>query len=502
MKRLSPIFLLLIVLPTGLLNAQQRTTIHVERARLQRFDRSLGPDTERLIGNVILRQDSTLFYCDSAHLNQRTRNFEAFGHVHIKVSDTLNIFSDRLLYNGEARTAELFGNVKLVDDTTTLETQYLIYNRLTRLATYPNHGLITSGENKLKSKRGYYRSDLKTFYFAKDVELINPEYTIYNDTMVYNTNTEMAYFYGPTLIRGKESTMYTEYGWYHTERDQARLTKKNRLDTQQQTIKADDIFYDRNTGFADASGNVNIADTANRLIVEGDIGKLWEDEGRSFVTGRARLMSYDNTDTLYMHADTLFSYFTKEREVTMFKAYYGVRFYRQSIQGQSDSLVYTTADSTMRLYKQPILWSDENQLTADSIFITNRYNQLDSLVLHNNAFIVSADSIKGFNQIKGKFMVGWFLDNELDRIFVDGSAQTVYWVREADGTLIGINFAKSSTMRIELEKKAIKRILYFTTPTEVMYPESELPEGEEKLKGFQWLEELRPLRKDDIFRRQ
>ncbi|HMM12136.1 MAG TPA: OstA-like protein [Bacteroidales bacterium] len=501
MKHLKLTLLFHCLLLSGLLSAQQRTTIHVERARLQRFDRQLGPDTERLIGNVILRQDSTLFFCDSAHLNQRTRNFEAFGNVHIKMSDSLNIYSNRLFYNGEARTAELFGDVKLVDDTTTLETQYLTYNRLTRLATYPNNGLITSGENKLKSKRGYYRSDLKTFYFAKDVELINPEYTIYNDTMVYNTNTEMAYFYGPTLIRGEETNIYTEYGWYHTGRDQARLTRNNRLDTKQQTITADDIFYDRITGFADANGHVNIADTNNRLIVEGETGKLWENEGRSFVTGKARLLSYDNTDTLYMHADTLFSFFTSEREMTMFKAYYGVRFYRQSIQGQCDSVVYTTADSTMRMYKQPILWSDENQLTADSVFIINRNNRLDSLVLHNNAFIVSVDSIKGFNQIKGKFMIGWFEDNELDRIFVDGNAQTVYWVRESDGTLIGINFAKSSTMRIELENKNIKRILYFSTPTEVMYPEDEMPPEEEKLKGFQWLEELRPLNKNDIFRR-
>lgn len=502
MKLMRYLVFLWFVLLTSQLAAQQRTTIHVERARLQRFDRQLGPDTERLIGNVVLRQDSTLFYCDSAYLNQRTRNFEAFGNVHIKVSDTLNIYSNRLLYKGESRTAELFGNVKLVDDTTTLETQYLIYYRLLQLATYPNNGVITSGENKLKSKRGYYRSDLKTFYFARDVELINPEYTIYNDTMVYNTNTEMAYFYGPTLIRSEESNIYTEYGWYHTGRDQARLTKNNRLDTQQQTVKADDLFYDRNTGFADASGNVVMTDTTNRLIIEGDIGKMWEDEGRSFVTGRARLLSYDNTDTLYMHADTLFSYFTKEREVTLFKAYYGVRFYRQSIQGQCDSLVYTTADSTMRMYKQPILWSDENQLTADSVFITNRNNQLDSLALHNNAFIVSVDSIKGFNQIKGKTMIGWFEDNELDRIFVDGNAQTIYWVRESDGTLIGINFAKSSTMRIELENKAMKRIIYFSTPTEVMYPENEMPPGEEKLKGFQWLEELRPMSKSDIFRRK
>lgn len=498
-------FFLIIVLSlilSSLVQSQQRTVIHVERARIQRFDAQIGRDIEKLIGNVVLRQDSTWFYCDSAYLNEKTRNFDAFGNVHIKISDTLNIYSDKLRYTGDTRIAELFDNVKLVDDSTVLETNYLIYNRITRLATYPDRGVITSGENILKSKRGYYRSDLKEFYFAKDVELINPDYTTYTDTMVYNTNTEIARFFGPTITRGEENTIYSEGGWYDTGRDHAFLEKNVRMETNDQLIQSNRLYYDRNTGFGNATGNVIITDTTNKLIIKGEVGKIWEDEGRSYVTDMARFISYDASDSLHMHADTLFMFFNSDRKAEKMLAYYGVRFYRESLQGKCDSLVYLMADSTMRMYKKPVLWSDNNQLTADSIFITHRNNQLDSLVMHNSAFIVSRDTIKGFNQIKGKYMVGYFADNELDRIFVDGNAQTVYWVREEDTNLIGINLAKSSTMLIRLENKEIKRIIYYASPTEVMYPEAELPAGEEKLRGFQWLDELRPRNKDDIFRRE
>lgn len=503
MPTLSRFVLLLII--TGLpffAFSQQKTVIHIERALLQQYDIKYGKDVEKLIGKVILRQDSTWFYCDSAFLNEKNRNFDAYGNVHIKVSDTLNIFSDKLKYQGETRIAELFDNVKLVDDSTVLETQYLIYNRITRTATYPDNGTITSGENILKSKRGYYRSDLKEFYFAKNVELINPEYTTYTDTMVYNTNTEIANFYGPTIIRGEENTIYCEYGWYDTGRDQAHLSQKTSMTSNEQLIESDKLFYDRNTGFGDAQGNVVITDTTNKMLIKGEVGRIWEDEGRSYVTQKPVIITYDTKDSLFMHSDTLFMFFDKNRKAERVLAYYGVRFFRSDLQGKCDSLVYHIADSTMRMYKLPVLWSSKNQLTADSIFITTADEELDSLVMYNSAFIVSKDSINGYNQIKGKNMVGYFEKNELDRIYTDGNAQTVYWVREEDGNLIGVNLAKSSTMLIRLEENAIKGISYFSSPTEVMYPEKDLPADESKLKGFQWLEDLRPINRDDIFRKE
>ena len=500
MKKPCQLIFLFFFLPV-FMTAQQRTTIYIERAKIQRYDSREGKDVEKLIGDVILRQDSTWFYCDSAYLNDKTRNFDAYGNVHIKLSDTLNIYSKKLKYTGDTRVAELFGNVQLIDDSTVLETNYLIYNRLTKLAHYPDRGIITNAENILKSIRGYYRSDLKEFYFAEDVELINPDYTTYTDTMVYNTNTEISWFYSPTLICGKENTLYCERGWYDTGRDLANLNLNVRLDSKEQTVTSDRLLYDRTIGFGDASGNVVITDTLNKAIVYGEIGKIWEDEGRSYVTDNARFVSYDRNDSLFMHADTLFMFFNKDKKAEKILAHYGVRFYRSNIQGQCDSLAYHAVDSTMRLYHNPILWSDQNQLTADSMYIINRNGQLDSLIMHTNSFIVSRDSIEGFNQIKGKNMVGYFMENELDRIFVDGNAQTIYWVREEDGTLIGINLSLSSTMLIQLSESEIQNIRYFSIPSEVMYPEEELPEGESKLKGFQWLEALRPVDKHDIFRK-
>ncbi|MDD3636903.1 MAG: OstA-like protein [Bacteroidales bacterium] len=478
----------------------QKTVIHIERAKRANYDARLGKDVQRLVGDVILRQDSTLFYCDSAYLNEKTRNFDAFGSVHINVNDSMDIYSDRLIYNGDTRIAELFDNVKLIDDSTVLETQYLLYNRITKLAHYPNNGRITQGEKVLTSVKGYYQSDIKEFYFRKEVVLLTPDYETYSDTLVYNSKSQIAWFYGPTVIRSDENTLYGAYGWYNTLTDQAYLTKRPSIYTMEQMVYADTMFYDRNTGFGRAGGHVEVVDTNYQVIVKGAFGQLWEHEGKSYVTDSAMAVSYDSGDSLYMHADTLFLYFDKEREAKKMEAYYGVRFFRTDLQGVCDSLSYLMSDSTIRMYRDPVLWSDQNQLTADSIHIMMTNKALDSLVMYNNAFIVSRDSIKGFNQIKGKDMIGYFEENELDRIAVEGNAQTVYWVREEDKNLIGINLAKASRMLIKLLESQINEIIYRSSPNEVMYPEKDLPPSEEKLKGFKWLDALRPTDKMDIYR--
>ncbi len=481
--------------------AGQRTVIHIERAKTQQYDARLGKDIERLIGNVILRQDSTRFYCDSAHLNQKTRNFDAYGNVHINVNDSLDIYGNRLFYNGETRVAEMFGNVKLIDIPTTLETEYLVYNRLTRMAWYPDNGKIVSEDNTLTSKKGFYNTDLKEFYFRDDVVMTSPDYTAYSDTMVYNTRSEISWFHGPTVIRGEENTIYCEYGWYDTRKDQAHLSQRASIQTLEQTITGDNLYYDRAIGFGDARGNVVVTDTNNNMIITGDIGKLWEDEGRSFITGRAKAITYDDQDSLFLHADTLFLFFDQDRKAKSLFAYYGVKFYRSDIQGKCDSLAYLMADSTIRMYRSPVLWSKENQITSDSMHIAIVNQEIDSLILYNTAFIVSKDSIHGFNQIKGKNMIGYFSDNELVRVEVTGNAETIYWVREEDTSLIGIDVAKTSSMTIRLRNNDVQTINYKQAPNQVMFPEKELPEDQRKLKGFQWLEDIRPLTKLDIFKR-
>ncbi len=500
MKKVIILFLILITsFSPNSLFAQKKSKIKVEHTDVQRYNAKLGKDKERLIGNVVFQQENTRFYCDSAFLNRKKNKFEALGNVHIIVGDTLHIYGEHLYYEGNTKSAELYDSVRLIDNNTLLTTNHLVYDRKTRIAHYDNGGKIINKDNTLVSKKGYYHTGSKIFYFRKDVVLTNPDSETYSDTLIYNTNTEVAYFQGPTVIRGEESIIYTEYGWYDTRNDLSKLLKRPSLSNSDQVITADSLIYDNLNYHGLAYGNVVISDTVYDVMIKGKYGELWDKKGISYITDSALAITYDNTDSLFIHSDTLWVYFDKDKNAKKLLAYYRVKFYKEDLQGMCDSLAYTMHDSTIRLYDEPVIWSGPNQLTADSIAIVTTHNQADSLVMYNTSFIVSSDTLDTFNQIKGKNMVGYFKDNELVKINVDGNAQTVYYVREDDGYLIGINLAEASTMTIRLRNNKLRTINYKTQAKEVMYPEKDISPAEQKLKGFIWKEELRPKEVADIF---
>jgi len=486
-------------------NAQQRnkTFIHIEHADHQVYDERYGKDVERLVGNVILRQDSTYFYSDSAHFNEQTRYFDGFGNVHIKVNDTTDIFSDKCKYSGDIKFAELFDNVVLKDDSTVLKTNYMTYDRNKRLATYPRRGSITRGDKNLVSRKGYYRDDIQVAYFRRDVVVTTPKSRMFTDTLVYNIPEEKMFFYGPTTIYYEDNVLVGNYGWYDAKNDVAYLDRGATLSNKGYSITSDTMIYDKKTDFARAMSNVFIKDTVNKAIVEGNYAEMWRKLGKSFVTDSVRARYFADKDTLYLHSDTLFFYMdTAEQKAECVLAYYNVRFYRKDIQGKCDSLDYFVADSTAKMRRDPMIWAENSQLRGDSINIVIANRAIDSVLLYPNGFIIQKDTIEGFNQIKGKVMTAYFKNNQLDHVYDDGNAETVYWLREEDGSIIGVNISQSVAMDITIKDNQIVRIKYFKKTTETLYPKEKMKKGVEFLKGFEWKEELRPKDKDDIFRKE
>ena len=482
---------------------QQKTTkIKLIQAESMQFDKRFGEKVKRLIGNVVFEHDGTYLHCDSAYLNDETNNLDAYGNVRIKVSDTLNIYSDLLNYDGNKKIAYLNNNVRLVDKDAVLTTDHLVYNRTTRTANYYDGGRIIDIDNDLSSKIGYYFTDAKEFFFKESVVLINPKYTITSDTLMYHTTTEITYFFGPTFITSKDNIIYCENGWYNTLTDISRFSKNAYFQKKAQTIKGDSLYYDRNAGIGKATRNVSLIDTSRNILVKGNNSLYNEKGGYSYITDSATAILVDKSDSLFLHADTLKVLFDEEQDAEILYAYNRSRFFKSDLQGKCDSLVYDFKDSTITLYKEPVIWSEDNQLLADTIIMFTNNNQVEKMILNNYALIISQDDTNSFNQIKGKNMTSFFKDNELNKIIVEGNSETIYYIREEDRSLIGINQASSSEMLIFLENNEFKTITYIDDPEATLYPEEEIPPQERRLKGFIWLDELRPKNRFDIYRKE
>lgn len=498
MVRARFIFIVVIFLMSYNIHAQKKTTtIHILNADVADYDERLGKNVQRLIGNVIMRQDSTYFYSDSAYYNEKTKFFDGFGNVHIEVNDSTDIFCKLLKYNGDKKFAELFHDVVLMDDSTVLNTEYMTYDRVKHLASYPNNGTITRNDKKIISEKGYYRDDIEVVYFRKDIVGTMPDYKIVSDTLVYDMGKEMMYFYGPTTIYNGDNILYGHYGWYDTQEDKAYLDQRAILRNREQSMTADTMFYNRKTGYAKALSNVIIEDTVNKAILMGDFAEMWRDLGKCMMTDNLRGMYYEQKDTLFAKADTVYMYYdTLNNDIQQIKAFYNVRFYRNDIQGKCDSLHYVVTDSAVYMRRDPIIWAEDTQMTGDSINIVIKDQSIDSLLMYPNAFIIQQDSIRGFNQVKSKTAIAYFNGNEIDHMYNEGNAETIYWLREDDGTLIGVNSSQSAKMIIKLKDNQIYNIRYFKDIKETLYPEEQLTEDKEYLKGFLWHIDIKPQRKD------
>ncbi len=489
--------------------AQEQDTVQRKKTRINilhydkaTYSKSMG-DVQRLIGNVKMRHDSAYFFCDSAYYYQKNNSFDAYQNVHIIVNDSVEIFSDLLNYDGDRRFAEFHDNVHLRDDSTNLYTEYLTYDRNLHLASYPDSATTVRGDKTLKSHFGYYRDRLKEFSFFENVEVYSPKYQMYTDTLFYNTGIEKMWFEGPTTIINKENILEGKHGYYLVNEDFVYLDKRPYMHNETQQMRADSIFYDRNKGLAQAYNQVDMIDTSYQVIMRGDYVEMWENKGFSFATDSAYAISYDGGDSLYIHGDTLFMYFDKKKEeAEKLIARRNVRFFKSDMQGKCDTLTYLKADSIIQMRVAPVLWAEDSQLTGVDIDIKLKDHNVDWVLQKGNAFIISKDSIEGYNQIKGKDITSRFRNGNIHRVNVDGDkAETIYWIRDDDGGLIGIDVSNSATMVIEMEKQSVSIIKSFKEINETMYPEKDLSESNQYLSGFKWHDEARPKDKNDIFRR-
>ena len=496
MKTYSYIILLFLLVES--VYAQEKKKLEIINSNFSFFDADVNPDARRLVDSVIFKHDGATMFCDSAWHYFKENRFEAFGNIHINQGDTLHLYGDNLEYIGKENIAIVKGNIVLKDEQVHLTTEQLHYDLSSKIASYFTGANILSGENNLHSIKGNYYSERKMLLFKKDVLLKNPKYTIECDTLKYHTVNEVAYFLGPTKINNDNNFIYCENGWYNTQSDISQFNKNAYLWTRNQCLSGDSLYYDRNRGYGLAIRNVAILDTLNDYIVSGHWAEYFEKEDSSIITENTLLALIMDSDSLFLHGDTIKGTLDKSGK-RLLKAYNHVKFFSKDLSGKCVYLTYSVSDSTIRLFEEPVLWSSDYQLSGNSISLQMVNNQIHSLLLENNAFIISEGSPRLFNQIKGREMLGYFKNNELRKIDVLGNGETIYVLKDESELITGVNTVSCSEMRIDVKEKNIQRISFQKEPDATLYPYKELPEKWKVLKGFSWRKSEKPLAKEDIF---
>jgi lipopolysaccharide export system protein LptA len=483
-------------------NKKARKKIYVLHTDKMGPDPRLGSDFKKLLGNNSIQDNDVHMFCDSAYVNLNARLVKAFSKVHIKQGDTLDLYGNYLYYDGAAGKAFVQGNVELVDKETHLYTKTLNYDVDTKVASYTDSGKITNAKNTLTSLIGIYYTSQKMFHFKDSVKIVNPDYVMSADTMDYNTESGTAFFTGPTRVKGDSINIFSEKGWYDTKKDVSRIWKNSVIDNRKQIIHGDSLFYNKITGFGEAFRNVSIEDTTNKILVTGNYAWVYKKPEKFLITGKAVFIQVSNKDSLFLHSDTISAitiFKAPGSSYRLMRAFHNCRIFSKDLQAKCDSLSYSFQDSVIRLYRAPVIWSEESQLTSDSMAIFTKNRQTDRMELYNSAFVVDLfDSIR-YNQIKGRNLTGYFRDNKMYKITIDGNSELVYFLSDKEGQ-IGWNRAKSSRIEIYVDKGKITQIIEFQYPDGILNPPLKETD-KQKLSGFNWFDSIRPKNKSDIFKK-
>ena len=460
-------------------------------------------------------------WSDKAFFYKKENRFDAFGNVRIVQGDSLVLTSKTVNYDGKIKLAVAKEQVMLDNKEMLLKTDTLYFDRTKSIAYYPADGTVYDSLTTINSKRGTYISDAKKYKFENNVVVTNPDFTLTSEHMDFYTETKHAFFYGATTIIGEDYVVHCREGFYNTDKKEGYFKKNASIDYNNRNIIGDSIYFNDTKKYASATQNIRITDTINNSFITGNYGQVFKEKDSAMVTHRALAINLVELDSLFIHADTLIATGPPERRII--RGFYDVRIFKQDLSGKTDSIHFNQTSGRAKLIRRPIsdrdlqyltpqeiadrnpiLWSDESQMTGDEIHLTidNEKEVLDSLLIYNNAFVIEQDTLDAtnFNQIKGLQLKGKFKGKSLETVDVIQNTEMVYYLYDEENLeLTGIDKAICSALRLDFVDSGIEKITFFTNPDGIVYPPKDLPENTRQLLGFTWREDERIYSKEDLF---
>lgn len=510
---------------------------HADRLRYEKKDSAT--ELQMLSGNVFLQQENTKFYCDSAIIDRKTGIVQAFGKVHINDADSIHTYSDYLIYYSDTRKAFLKKNVKLTDGKGVLTTNDLEYDTDTKIGIYTNGGKVVSDKTVLTSVEATYYGDMKDIYFKKDVKMRDPQYDLDTDSLLYNTDTQIATFITQTHIKADSGRrdVVTSEGYYDLKNKNAKFGRRPIIKDGSTVVIGDDVGFDDVTGESYARGNAVFRDTSQGISILANDLQASKKNNTIRATQHPLMIIQQDKDSIYVTADTLYS--ARLTDMANFQntflagdnqgsgndslrrdtivqaividagdttnrnryiqAYHHVRIFSDSLQAVCDSLFYSGVDSVFRLFKGPIAWANGSQVTGDTMYLHTLNKKPQRIRVFENGLVINRTSEGFYNQLKGNTINGFFIDGNIDYMRAKGSSESIYYAQDEDSAYAGVNRSTADIIDMYFSKQELTRVVFRSDVNGVMSPFRQVNHEEMRLRGFIWYEKLRPKTKFELF---
>ena len=503
--------------PVSPQQSQQAEKIHHNHSDIFSKDPKKYEGNPYFQGSVQFEHQGSILDADIVILYQELNFVKAIGNVKLQNPDGTVITAGEMEYDGNTQRGIARKNVILTDPKQTIKTETLYYDKLQQKAYFNTGGTISDAQNTMYTQSATYNTASRLIDFTGNVKINNAEYTVDGQNIIQNQNTNTATFNGPTWITNKknpQNRIFTEKGIYQMNSKEVWLEKNSTIYYQNKTLKGDKIYYNQNTGFGKATGRVTLNDPKERRFIKGGYGEIYEKKDSAIVTDKPYTVKILDKDSVYFSAEKIITYQKADakditRKKSFLRAFYKARMYKSNAQARADSISFNETDGIMHLFKKPILWSGEKQVSGDKIevYFNTSQETIDSLKVIGNAFAISkADSLNNkdeFNQVKGKLMTVYYKDNEVNLAKVVGNAQAINYAddqneKTKETERIGIGISSCGVMEAQFEERKLQIISLNIGANSEVYPMSKIAKKDRFFPEFNWNTKDRPQKWQDI----
>jgi lipopolysaccharide export system protein LptA len=457
-----------------------------------------------LVGNVQIEHQGSILTADLVVMYDAENFVKAVGNTRLQNTDGSVITASEMEYDGNTQKGVARKNVVLNDPKgTVIKTETMYYDRGSNLAYYNTGGTINDGKSTTYSKSATYNLTNRTINLTDNVRIEDKDYILDGINVVQNQNTNIVDINGPTTITNRKNPknrIFTEKGTHNLNTKESFLNKNSRINYNDKILTGDVMYFNQLTGFGTATGNVTLDDPLEKRYLKGGYGEIFEKKDSAMMTKGPYAVKILEKDSIYFAAEKILSY-QKLDSVNIKKSYLRAfkkaRIYKSNAQGRADSIAFNETDGVMHMYKDPILWSGQKQVTGDKVelYSNTQTENIDSIKVIGNGFAISkADSLNmkdEFNQVKGKLMAVYYEGKNIRDIKVIGNAQAItfdddYNEKTKQNERLGITLSSCGIIGAFFEQQEMQIISCSIGALSSTYPMSKIGPDKKKFPDFNW----------------
>lgn len=425
-------------------------------------------------------------------------------------------------------------DVLLKDPAYTIKTDSLLYNTETETARFIAYTFIKDSSGRtIETSDGYYDLKRKKAEFGSRPVIVDKDKRITADSIAFDDSTGISQAKGNVVILDttQKTTVIAGEVFRNDKLETMLATKKPLMIIKQDKdsifITADTLFSARLSDLYAARDSVQNDTLKGAHAVKDSVAKdtlksahVVKDSvtNDTLKTVHVAVKDSATNDTVKavravkdpVTKDTLKRVHTidlnkkdstgkKDSTNRYIEAYRNVRIFSDSLQAVCDSMFYSLKDSVFRLFYDPVVWSKENQITGDTIYLHTKNKKAERLKVIDRSMLVNELDPGVYNQIKSNRMDGYFIDGNIDSVRAKGEAQCIYFIQDEDSAYTGINESTSDIMDIYFKEKELTKVVFRSAVVGTIWPIRQKDPAAMRLPSFRWLDNRRPKSKAEMF---